>query len=207
MIDYKDNVTGVKYNNNDILMVEVDPFNTSYMVPNWEKNPSDPRGKKLYPPKLVKAKKVIEIIGRSVQDIVLDIEPEPEVWAQVVKQHEREKKIAKTVLENNKDVKSEKEVENGLEAWAITNSAARSFFVAEGRGRLPLKSVKVLENKGPRANDFESQVKDDRDFRKVEMEHKRLEILKMKAELEDREKNALAKKEGGTRKKSSTTSK
>lgn len=176
----------VDFKDSDVLLVQIQTHTDNYVVPNWEKDPENPK-KLLAPSVLGRADQgpfEIETTGRSVRDILLDVEPEPEAWERAVKRHQRALERFRLRLENDSSFKSmpeserQEQIEAELKLWGVANSPARQFFESEGRGRLPLKGVTVLENRGPRFDDYKAQTDSDREFMELMKEKLKRDLMK-----------------------------
>jgi len=175
-----------EYKDSDVVTIKVHPFVDNYVVPNWEANPENP-SKLLSPTVLGKAKDgpfEIETTGRSVRDLLLDVEPEPEAWESAEKRFAKVKERFRVRLENDSAFASMTEsdraeqIEGELKVWGMSHSASRTFFESEGRGRLALSDVEVLENKGPRFSDNAARFESDRDFIELMKEKMKRDMMR-----------------------------
>lgn len=136
-----------EYKDNDILEVELQPYVQNYSIPNYE-NPKVPF--------LIRDKKTLEITGQALNKIMVDIEDLNGEYDSCKQRHLKAKARMMLRLRSEGSF-SDDELEASLNSWAMSNSPERLFFEQEGRTLKPLKAVRILKNKGARANDLQAQ--------------------------------------------------
>lgn len=184
------------FKDSDVLIVEIDPYNDDYVVPNWEPDPANPKrtGSPTALGNAVDGPYEVETTGRSVRDILLDVEPDQETWERAQKQHARAKDRFLKRLEADNQLKDKPEaIEEEMFVWGLQNSAARTFFEMEGRGRLPLKSVTIKENRGPRVDNAAARLDEDRELNEL-LKRKILQDLMDKEEAKKPSRGKTTKK-------------
>lgn len=145
---------------NDVLTVEIDSYITNYAIANLQKP--------TVPIVLDSGKHTIEIMGSQYLGLESDVEDEQDEWKRALAWEK--KRIAKAIADKMEElgITNESDLPPEARKAALTlnflnlDTAANKFFQDVGRPRKPLKSVKLLVNKGPRVDDKQAEVERER---------------------------------------------
>lgn len=197
----------IEYKDSDVVKVRVVPYVDSYVVPCWEVDPNNPKNTGS-PSVLGKASDgpfEIETTGRSVRDVLLDVEPEPDAWESAQRRFGKAKDRYRSRMFNDSAVKQlsesdqEETVTVAVNVWCFTNSAAKLFFESEGRSCLPVGSIEVIENRGPRFDDHKSRMDENKEFMDLMKQKMKMDIRKEMAEMQAETDKATAPKKKVTK--------